>query len=374
MKLDLKETRKHLHKNPELSGNEKETSKYIAEVLQQFSPDKIITQLGGNGIAAIFNSEYSNRTIMFRAELDALPITESNEFSYKSKTTGISHKCGHDGHMTILLGLAARLKQKKIEAHIILLFQPAEETAGGAEKILKDKRFNFIKPDHVFALHNLPGFTKGSIILREGIFSSTSLGLIITLEGETSHAGHPENGNNPVTAMTSIINELTILPSKFREYALITIIYAKLGEIAFGTSPGKAVIMATFRAHTKEDLTKLQNKAETYIRDVSAKQKLKLNIKWVEYFPEIVNDNDCVDLVSKAAKKLNKKVIYRENPFTWTEDFSYFTQKIKGAFFGLGAGKNHAQLHNSDYDFPDEIIEDGVNVFWYIIEEICRRS
>jgi len=113
---------------------------------------------------------------------------------------------------------------------------------------------------------------------------------------------------------------------------------------------------------------------ETYIKDVSEKQKLKLNIKWVEYFPEIVNDNDCVDLVSKAAKKLNKKVIYRENPFTWTEDFSYFTQKIKGAFFGLGAGKDHAQLHNSDYDFPDEIIEDGVNVFWYIIEEICRRS
>lgn len=374
MEIDLIKIRKHLHSNPELSEVEKNTAKYIMDFIKLFSPDQVITEIGGDGIAAVFNSQYTENTIMFRAELDALPIDEPNEFPYKSKTEGVSHKCGHDGHLTILLGLAERLQQENFKAKIILLFQPAEETAVGAKKVLEDPKFNVLKPDYVFALHNLPGFKKGSIILRKEIFTSTSIGMMITLEGETSHAGHPENGNNPVSAMTSIIDELNDLPNKFREYALVTIIYAKLGEIAFGTSPGKAVIMATFRAHTKEILTKMQNKAESSIREMSNSHKLKLKIEWVEYFPEIINDNNCVDLVNRAAENLNKQVFFQEKPFTWTEDFSYFTKKFRGAFFGLGAGKDQLQLHNSNYDFPDGLIEDGIDIFAEIIKAITEEK
>ncbi len=374
MNLDLIEIRKYLHRNPELSGQEKNTSTYIVKMLKQFSPKVIITEIGGFGIAAIFDSRRPGMTIMFRAELDALPITESNIFSYKSKVEGISHKCGHDGHITILLGLAERIKRENFKGRIILLFQPAEETSKGAKRVVEDTKFKLLKPDYIFALHNLPGFTKGTIIQRKGIYTSTSIGIIIKLKGETSHAGHPENGNNPASAMTKIINEFNNLPQNIQDFAMITIIYAKLGEIAFGTSAGKAVIMATFRSHTKNTLEIMQKKAISLVKEKAEKQNLDYEIEWVEYFPEIVNDDECVDIIKKSAENIDNKIKFIKQPFSWTDDFSYFTQKIKGAFFGLGSGKDHRQLHNSDYDFPDEIISDGINIFIEIIKEIYRRQ
>jgi len=387
LKSDLIEIRKKLHKNPELSGKEKNTSEYIVEILKQFSPDEIITEIGGFGVAAVFDSssrkepETTTRkypTIMFRAELDALPISESNNFSYKSRNTGVSHKCGHDGHMTILIGLAEKIKLEisNLKGKIILLFQPAEETAEGAKLVLGDPKFRLLKPDYIFALHNLPGFEKGSIILRKGIFTSSTKGMIVKLKGESAHAGQPETGNNPVLAMIDIIEGLIAIPQKFtslNNFALITIIHAKLGERAFGTSPGDAQVMATFRSHKDEDMIIMTQKAISLIKEKAITSNLDYQIEWVEYFPTIVNNDESVDIIEVAAKNLGKKIIYGKHPFAWTEDFSYFTQKFKGAFFGLGSGKNIPQLHNSNYDFPDNIIEGGINIFIEIINEVQRR-
>lgn len=380
MKIDLIEIRKHLHKNPELSGKEEETSKKIIQILKQFSPDEVIANIGGFGVAAVFKLVHDKQkcpTIMFRAELDALPITEANHFDHKSSHLGVSHKCGHDGHMTILLGLAEKIKQQNLKANIILLFQPAEETAEGAKCIIKDPKFKALKPDYIFALHNLPGFIEGSIIIRKGILTSNSIGLKVNFLGETSHAGHPENGNNPVLAMTNLIQSLMVIPqlhTRLEEAALVTIIHAKLGEIAFGTSPEEADVMATFRSHKNKTMEIMKAKAITLVEKIAQTYSLDYKIEWVEYFPEIINDNECVDIVFRAAKKLKKRVIALPRPFTWTEDFSYFTKKYKGAFLGLGAGKDLPQLHNSDYDFPDKITEDGVNIFFQIIKELCGST
>ena len=281
MNFNLIDFRKTLHKEPELSRKEKNTSEYIVEILKQFSPEEIITEIGGFGIAAIFDPSSPKElktttrkypTIMFRAELDALPISESNNFSYKSKNNGISHTCGHDGHMTILIGLVEKINQKYFKERIILLFQPAEETAEGAKLVLEDPKFRSLKPDYIFALHNLPGFEKGSIILRKGIFTSSSKGMIVKLQGESAHAGQPETGNNPVLAMIDIIEGLIAIPQKFtslNNFALITIIHAKLGERAFGTSPGDAQVMATFRSHKDEDMIIMTQKAISLIKEKS---------------------------------------------------------------------------------------------------------
>ncbi|MDP8201451.1 MAG: amidohydrolase [Candidatus Tenebribacter burtonii] len=374
MNLDLPAIRQKIHEHPELSGMEKQTSAYLVKLLSKFSPDKIVKNIGGYGIAAVFDSKKTGPTIMFRCELDALPITELENLPYKSRNLGVSHKCGHDGHMAILIGLAQEISYLEYSGKIILLFQPAEETAEGASLILEDQKFKLLKPDYIFALHNLPGFEKGSTIFRKGFFTSTSIGMIMDLQGKTSHAGHPENGINPAPAMTKIIDELIKLPKTFHDYALITIIYAKLGEIAFGTSPGKAVVMATFRSHTKDMLDMMQQKATDMVTEIALHHKLDHTIEWVEYFPEIINDDKCVKIIEKAARNTNQKVEFIKQPFTWTEDFSYFTQKIKGAFFGLGAGKEHRQLHNSDYDFPDEIIEPGIDILTEIIKVINEEK
>ncbi len=168
---ELIKLRKDLHCNPELSGKEKNTSAKIKNFISQFNPDEVISNIGGNGIAFIFKGKEEGKTILFRSELDALPISEQNDFEYKSSVENVSHKCGHDGHMTILSGLASLLKNKKPDrGKVVLLFQPAEETGEGAAKVLEDKKFEQINPDYVFALHNLPGYPAGSVVIKNGNF------------------------------------------------------------------------------------------------------------------------------------------------------------------------------------------------------------
>jgi amidohydrolase len=277
--------------------------------------------------------------------------------------------------MSILLGVAEKLKTEKnnLWGKIYLLFQPSEEIAKGAKEVLNDPEFKYLHIDYVFALHNLPGFEKQKIILKKGIFAATSKGLVINLKGKSSHAGHPENGNNPIFAMMDIINALTDISKESnleKDRSLITIIHTKLGEIAFGTSPGDGVVMATFRSTSPEKMKFMSKKATRIIKGISAKYDLKCELKWVEVFPILKNDDECVDIIKRAAAKKGLESISIDKPFSWTEDFSYFTQKYKAAFFGLGSGLDHPQLHNSDYDFPDEILPAGVDIFLGIIKEI----
>jgi amidohydrolase len=377
MEYNLVKFRRFLHQHPELSGKEAHTAQNIVETLEFFSPTKIFTNLGGHGVAAVFKSDFAGPTVLLRAELDALPIEELNDLAYKSKVNGVAHKCGHDGHMTILVGVAARLTQhiKKIRGRVILLFQPAEETAEGAKKVVEDLIIKGIEPDYVFALHNLPGFPQGQLILRKNVFASASKGFIARFKGKTSHAGHPENGNNPVLAMTALINALLALPqiyTSFNESALATIIHAKLGEVAFGTSPAEAEVMATFRTHSDKVMQELSRRAVAITDGLATTYNLKYLVDWVEKFPAMQNDDGCVDVLEEIAQKLDLDYVYRSQPFPWSEDFAYYTQQYKGAFFGIGAGEEHPQLHNEYYDFPDEIIESSVDIFIEILNKLLK--
>ncbi|HCT53749.1 MAG TPA: amidohydrolase, partial [Balneola sp.] len=165
MLSQLTSLRKELHRFPELSGKEFETAQRIVNFLTPFEPTKIISELGTTGVAAVYDYGDSETTILIRCELDALPIQEVNTFEYRSVTDSVSHKCGHDGHMVIVAGLAEWLQEAPLEnARIVLLFQPAEETGEGAPGILADENFEQIIPDYIFALHNLPGFPMHQIV------------------------------------------------------------------------------------------------------------------------------------------------------------------------------------------------------------------
>src|SRR6056297_953005 len=369
---ELIKLRRELHKNPEKSGEEKETAKKIKTFLKKYKPDEIIEEIGGNGIAAIFQGEKEGPAVLFRSDLDALPIDEINTFSYKSKNKGVAHKCGHDGHMTIMSGLAQAISKNRPKAgKVILLYQPSEENGMGAGYVLDDPKFDYIRPDYVYALHNLPGFPKSSIIHNPQIFASASKGLIIRLQGKTSHAGEPENGISPAIAMADIVKELTYLPEKenFEGFTLVTVIHARLGEIAFGTTPGYAEVMATLRSHTNEDMEKLSEKAIQLIQKHTRKHKLNYETERTEEFLATENNKNATDVVKNAAKQNNSEIIERKEPFRWSEDFSRFTKQYKGALFGLGAGEETPQLHNPDYDFPEEIIESGINIFFGIYKK-----
>lgn len=374
----LIELRKELHRYPELSGQEEKTSEKIEKFVKQFNPDEIIENIGGYGLAFIFKGNGNNPTVLIRSELDALPISETNKFNYKSEIEDVSHKCGHDGHMATVAGLADLLKEKKYLGKVILLFQPAEETGEGAAEILSDKKFENIHPDFVFAFHNLPGFPLNKIILSDGNFASASKGMIVKLFGKSSHAAEPEKGINPAKAVSKIINKLISLPDdldELKDFALITIVHAKVGNsAAFGTSPGEGEVNATLRAYFNEDMELLSDEAVKIIELIADQENIKCKISWTEVFPAVNNNPDCTRIISESAEENNLDVDRIEHPFRWSEDFGHFTEKFNGALFGIGAGENHPALHNPDYDFPDELISTGIKMFNSIINKIMNSK
>ena len=370
--------RKKLHQNPELSGNEKLTSKNIFDIISRFNPSEIIRDIAGYGIAFVFDSSTPGRCVLLRCELDALPINEENDFEYKSKNQNCSHSCGHDGHMAIMVGLASQIQKKPpFSGKIILFFQPSEETGKGAKLAIKDNKLENLKPDFVFALHNIPKYQKNKIIIREGTFTCASKGMIIKLLGKTSHAAEPEKGINPALATSRIIEELISLSTNKEtamNFTLITIVHVLLGEIAFGTSAGYAEIRATFRASENEDLDLLWKFAEKQIFEIAYAENLKVEISGTEYFPAIENDNHANEYILNAAIENNFEIQMELEPFRWSEDFAQLTNRYKGAMFGMGAGTNCRNLHDSKYDFPDDIIESGIKMFSSIYQQILANS
>ncbi len=372
----LVKIRKHFHANPELSGEEYKTSKKVAKILTGCKPTSLIENVGGTGVVAIFDSEIPGKTILFRSELDALPIQEVNKFEYRSKVKNVSHKCGHDGHSTILLGLAKLLfKQPPKNGKVVLLFQPAEEIGKGAEAVLTDPRFNAIKPDYVFAFHNLPGYPLNQVVIKKGAFTAAVKSIIIKLEGKTSHAAEPEHGTNPALAIAEILTKTNALSNNQPErknFAVITPIHIEMGEIAFGISAGYGELRLTFRTWTQKYLEELTEKVVKIIQTVSNKYNLTSQIEWTHYFRANENFNNAVEFIRQAAHENNLTLAERDFPFKWGEDFGLFTQQFKGAMFGIGAGVNCPALHNPDYDFPDEILPVGVQVFHSIISKILK--
>ncbi|MFA5647459.1 MAG: amidohydrolase [Bacteroidales bacterium] len=370
----LTQFRRQLHRFPELSGNESTTSKTIIDFIAPTNPSEVVTDIGGHGVAFIYNGNNAGPTVLLRADMDALPIQESNSFSYKSTVKGVAHLCGHDGHSAILAGVAHSLGQSPIsKGRLVLLFQPAEETGQGAAAVIADPKFEHIKPDYAFALHNLPGLKKGEIFLRNSTFASASTGLVANIKGLSSHAAHPEDGNNPDKALAQMILGLNYIArdkEAFNDFALLTVIHAKLGEVAFGTTPGNATLMATLRTYLDSDMSTLKKMVENHISSVCKEHKLKHSVAYVEEFPATINNEECVDLIKTAATELGLGNQFLENPFRWSEDFGHFTQISKAALFGVGSGVNHPQLHNEDYDFPDEIIEPSVSVFLQIVKKL----
>ncbi|WP_372642388.1 amidohydrolase [Ancylomarina sp.] len=367
--------RRELHKYPELSNDEHHTSEQIINFIKEYNADEII-RLGDTGVLFVFNGKETGKTILFRSELDALPIKEMTRVEYKSVNNNISHACGHDGHMAILTGLAQKISNDRpTKGKVILLFQPAEEVEQGARDVMENPKFKTINPDYMFALHNVPGFKKHGIILKKGSFASGSKGMTVKLTGKTAHAAEPQNGISPADAISRVISKLHSLredKTLFSDFILLTIIHIQLGEISFGTSPGYAEMRITLRAFENEDLDLLTNQCEKIIQEISSSESLSCEISYNEVFPATVNNDQCVDVVEQSAKQIGLEVEHLKTPFKWSEDFGYYTEIHKACYFGLGSGNNQPQLHNPDFDFPDDIIETGVKLFYQIYKSSQR--
>lgn len=370
----IKLLRKELHTYPELSGQEVETAKRIKKFIEKQHHNKIIENIGGNGLAVVYEFSDSGPSIVIRCELDALPIEEVNDFEHRSLTSGISHKCGHDGHMAIVAGLVFWLKQQDFEqGKVILLFQPAEETGTGAPDVLNDDRFLKLNPDYIFALHNIPRQPLHSIITLNGNFSSTVQSVAIQLKGIESHSAEPEHGVNPALCIAELIQKfdaLNINNIANEDFRLCVPIYSSMGVKSYGISAGFGELHYTLRTKSIAKMEKLQQDLERILFDVCSKYKLPYTATWFDYFPAVVNDAFCNQVIVETAKTCNYEIIEKITPFKFGEDFGWFSQKYKAAMFGIGSGLESPALHQADYDFPDEIIETGMAMFKGIIKSI----
>ncbi len=381
IKLKIEEIialRRELHSKPELSNAEYETASIIKNFINKYNPTELVEGIGGTGLAAIYEYPKKSKTIAIRCELDALPIQEVNQLDYKSIHKGISHKCGHDGHMAIMASLAFWLSNNELDSgKVILLFQPAEETGEGAKRMISDDNYRRLEADYVFALHNIPKEPLHDIIVMESGFSAEVQSFIVSVKGKESHAAEPENGINPALCISEMIRSMAKLNVSNPEddsFAILTPVHINMGQKSYGISPATGELHYTVRTWSQEKMENLKSEIKQILDEISKDHSIDFMLNWLEYFPASKNDMESNDYVRKAAEENGYSINEKSHPFKFGEDFGWFSRSNKTAMFGLGAGLTTPALHNADYDFPDELLVTGHSMFKSIILNILKES
>ena len=375
---ELTEFRRQLHRHPEVSGEEVETASKITAALRPMLPTRILTGLGGHGVAAIFDSGKAGPTVLFRAELDALPIEELNNIAWSSQAQGKSHVCGHDGHMTMLLALGRLISRQPVaKGRVILMFQPAEEDGSGAKAVVADPAYQEIQADWAFAIHIEPGRPFGYVSTCEGLINCASLGLKIKFTGKTAHAADPEDGVSPAQAIATLIPALVSLgqgASLDENFRLLTITHVKIGEPTFGVAPGVGEVFATLRTTGDASLESLETKARTRAITIAEEFGLSVDFEVYDHFAASVNDPDAYKVAAMAMKAIGIPYGDAGVPMRASEDFGVFGWDAKAAMLCLGPGEDYAALHNPDYDFPDDLIPIGCAIFERIARDLLGTA
>lgn len=361
--------RHSLHQHPGLSGCEQYAHDTIVSNLKDCNPTELHTHVGGYGVVA-FWGDINLPCIALRADTDALPINEQSAAPYCSETNNVSHKCGHDGHTAILLRVAQLVEQKGLK-QVMLIFQPEEETGMGARKVLESGVLNQYNIKYITAIHNLPGFPAGQVVLSRNTFAAASTGIIYRLKGRQTHASTPEKGINPGLCVAEIINNILALNTSpdaaISVFQQATLICVRLGDEAFGTSAGCAEVMFTLRAYTNEKMKELLAQTDAIVKAATVKQRVSWTSEQREPFSATENNTALVDDIFDFLIHNNYNVHIKSEPFRWSEDFGNYLQCYDGMMFGVGAGENTPELHHPDYDFPDEIIESTAQLFLKIV-------
>lgn len=365
--IDYKGIRHQLHEHPQTAGNEQFAHDTIIRHLQQLHPDKVYTHVGGYGVIAVWSKDPQKPTVAFRTDTDALPI---------------GHRCGHDGHTTILLRLAELVdsggcvvdstrEQALPTTHpqpthnILLLWQPAEETGTGSRAILDSGILQQYNICAIYGLHNIPGYPLGTVVLCPRTFAAASTGVVYHLDGRETHASTPELGVNPGLAVAEIMQRFAGFNNNSGgEFRQSTLICVHVGQPAFGTSAGHGEVMFTLRAFTNDAMEQLLADANAAVDEIAARHKLTVSRTLVDPFRATENNGDCVETIEKAAEDVPLRVRYQMEPFRWSEDFAEYLLEFRGAMFGIGSGERQPELHHPSYDFPDALIEPAAQLFY----------
>lgn len=368
---ELVEMRRDFHKYPELSGNEYRTMDKICQYLDEWGI-KYEKGVADTGVVAIVEGKISGKTVGIRGDIDALPIEENNNASYSSQNPGVMHACGHDAHIAILLGVAKVLKalEGKLKGSVKFFFQPAEETTGGADRMIQAGCLENPHVDYVLGLHVEPKYVVGEVGIRYGKMYASSDMLTIKINGKSAHGAHPEEGVDAIIVAANILNALQTIVSR-------NVSPNNSAVCTFGTIHGGKVrnqiadyvelegIMRTLDPKTRMFAReKVRIICEQVADSMGAKAELIID----ESYSPLMNTDEVVDVVCQNAKNIlgKENVFIEDAPDLSTEDFSYFATERKACYFHLGCANiendKAVDLHNPEFDIDERCLPVGVNI------------
>ena len=353
----LTEWRRHLHAHPELSNQESETASFVRERLTELGVP-YVAGVGGHGVVATIRRGKSNRSVGLRADMDALPITETTGLPYASRSPGVMHACGHDGHTTSLLGAAALLAgDRSWSGTVHLVFQPAEEGGGGAKNMIADGLFGRVPIGRIFGYHNWPGLPVGTVAVHEGPVMAAGGRLEFRVKGRSGHAAMPHQARDPMLAAAHLLIALQSLVSRETnplDAAVISICTMETGEAA-NQIPDEAVMRGTMRSLLPEVRTAMDAGMRRVAAGVAQTFGVEIDVAIRHGNVVTTNTKAEADLAAAAAVAAGLAVRRDLPPAMTGEDFSWYLVEKPGAFVWIGNGDT-AGLHNSGYDYNDAVL------------------
>ena len=374
--------RRDLHAHPELGFHEQRTSELIASKLREWNIP-FERGLGKTGVVGILQRGSGRRAVGLRADMDALPVTEHNRFEHRSQNPGAMHACGHDGHVAMLLGAAKHLAEHgRFDGTVYFVFQPAEESGGGAREMLRDGLFTRFPMEAIFGMHNWPGLAAGQFAVNPGPAFASSNEFRVTIRGKGAHAAMPHLGIDPVPIACQLVQAFqTILTRNKRplDTGVISVTMLRAGE-AINVIPESCELRGTVRTFTAEVLELIEQRmaaiTEATCRAFGASGELQL----LRGYPATVNHPAESEFVRQLlCDVMGAPNVHTFEPTMGAEDFSFFLQEKPGCYFVIGNGDgahratDHGagpcMLHNPSYDFNDTLLPIGANVWVQLVHK-----
>jgi amidohydrolase len=374
---DAKEWRHHIHQNPELAYNEHKTAKFVAERLKEWGL-KVHQGLAGTGVVGTLKRGSSGRVIGIRADMDALPIIEQTGVSYSSSSPGVMHACGHDGHVAMALAAARRCAEfDDLDGTVHFIFQPAEENEGGARRMINEGLFRQFPCDAIYALHNWPPLPVGTCSAREGPVMA-ALGIFeVTITGRGCHGALPHEGSDSILASCQLVSALHTIPSRDIDPQMSSVVSATQihGGDTWNVIPAKCVIRGTTRwfDHAVGDI--LERRLKELATSISRSFGCDADIRYERRFPPTVNHPGASGFIREVASATGLKII-DASPSMTSEDFAVMLEEIPGCYFWLGGARVEGNfgLHSTRYDFNDESLPLGIDLWTEVVRESLGRN
>jgi len=384
---EIREIRRDIHAHPELRFEEHRTADLVAAKLEQWGIP-VIRGLGGTGVVGTVRNGTSNRSIGLRADMDALPMHEHNEFAHRSRNHGKMHACGHDGHTAMLLAAAKYLSEhRNFDGTVHLIFQPAEEGGAGARRMIDDGLFEKAPCDAVFGMHNWPGMKVGQFGLRAGPMMASSNEFTITITGRGAHAALPHNGTDPVLVATHVVQALQSVITRNKkpvDAAVLSVTQIHAGE-AVNVIPDSATISGTVRTFTIEVLDLVEQRMRQIAEQLPQAFGASGSLHFHRNYPPTINH----ERETEFARGVLQEIVGTENVFDFeptmgSEDFSFMLLEKPGCYIGAGNGDgSHREsghgtgpcmLHNPSYDFNDDLIPVGATYWVRLAEKFLAKA